>query len=160
MATNPFAALTFWWEPLERQVRVEGPVERLGPEESQVYFDTRVRGSRVGAWASRQSEVLWSADEGDAEEKVEEAGKGDGRQLLERRVEEVGRRFERVERIPVPPFWGGVRVIPDTVEFWQGRENRLHDRFRYRRVVVGDGGEGGKEGEREEIRWRIERLSP
>ncbi|KAK0653604.1 Pyridoxamine 5'-phosphate oxidase [Lasiodiplodia hormozganensis] len=131
VASNPHAALTFWWEGLERQVRVEGRVERLSEEESQVYYDTRIRGSRVGAWASRQSEVL----EG-------------GREELEERVREVERRFEGQEKIPVPPFWGGVRIVPSEVEFWQGRESRLHDRFRYTK-------EEGKE-----AGWKVQRLSP
>ncbi|KAL5379277.1 hypothetical protein DPSP01_008551 [Paraphaeosphaeria sporulosa] len=127
MASNPQAALTFWWREMERQVRVEGRTERLTSEESQVYYDTRIRGSRIGAWASPQSQVL------------------EGREELERRVEEVEKRFDGQEKIPVPEFWGGVRVVPEVVEFWQGRESRLHDRLRYRR-----------EGEE----WVVERLSP
>ncbi|KUJ06400.1 pyridoxamine 5'-phosphate oxidase [Mollisia scopiformis] len=129
IAGNKWASLTFWWREMERQVRVEGMVERLSSEESQVYFDTRIRGSRVGAWASRQSEVL-----------------GEGRGQLEGWVREVEGRFEGEERIPVPGFWGGLRVMPEMVEFWQGRESRLHDRFQYVRM------EGGE--------WKIERLSP
>ncbi|KAF2248681.1 pyridoxamine 5'-phosphate oxidase [Trematosphaeria pertusa] len=125
--SNPQAALSFWWREVERQVRVEGTVERLSAEESQVYYDTRIRGSRIGAWASPQSLVLQSREE------------------LVKRVEEVEKRFEGKDRIPVPEFWGGIRVVPETVELWQGRESRLHDRFRYR-----------KEGEG----WVIERLSP
>ncbi|KAF2188243.1 pyridoxamine 5'-phosphate oxidase [Zopfia rhizophila CBS 207.26] len=125
--SNPHAAITFWWREVERQVRVEGRIERLTSEESQVYYDTRIRGSRVGAWASPQSQVL------------------KGREELERRVKEVEERFDGQEKIPIPEFWGGLRVVPETVEFWQGRESRLHDRFRYVRE--------GKE-------WRIERLSP
>ncbi|KAH9881935.1 hypothetical protein J1614_001106 [Plenodomus biglobosus] len=131
--SNPHAALTFWWRELERQVRVEGTVERLTSEESQVYYDTRIRGSRIGAWASRQSSVL------------------EGREELEKQVQEVEKKFEGEEKIPVPEFWGGLRVVPDMVEFWQGRESRLHDRFVYRRV------EGCGEGEGE---WKVERLSP
>lgn len=129
--SNPHAALTFWWREMERQVRVEGRVERLTSDESQVYYDTRIRGSRLGAWASRQSSVIG------------------GREELERRVAEVEKRFEGEERIPVPEFWGGVRVVPEVVEFWQGRESRLHDRFVYR-------WEGGEEGGE----WKVERLSP
>ena len=107
---------------------------RLSNEESQAYFGLRARGSRVGAWASEQSKVL-----------PEEDG---GREVLENRVKEVERRFEGVEEIPVPEFWGGLRVVPDMVEFWQGRESRLHDRFKY----VRDEGEVAG--------WKIERLSP
>ena len=107
---------------------------RLSNEESQAYFGLRARGSRVGAWASEQSKVL-----------PEERG---AREVLESRVREVERRFEGVEDIPVPEFWGGLRVVPDMVEFWQGRESRLHDRFKY----VRDGGEVAG--------WKIERLSP
>jgi len=127
LATNPRAALTFWWREQERQVRVEGPVRYLSREESQVYFDTRIRGSRIGAWASAQSEVLRDREE------------------LDGKVAEVEKRFEGKEHIPVPEFWGGVGVWPEVMEFWQGRESRLHDRFRYTR---------------EEEGWRIERLSP
>lgn len=128
VASNPHAALTFWWHEIERQVRVEGPCERLTSEESQVYYDTRIRGSRLGAWASRQSRVLKDREE------------------LEGQVKEVEERFEGQEKIPVPEFWGGLRVKPEMVEFWQGRESRLHDRFRYTK------------GEGEE--WKIDRLSP
>ena len=134
MASNPRAALAFWWHKLERQVRVEGRVERLSASESQGYYGIRARGSKIGAWASAQSTVL-----------AEEEG---GRDVLDRRVRDVEERFEGVEDIPVPEFWGGLRVIPDMVEFWQGRESRLHDRFRY---SLDGNVEGG---------WRIERLSP
>lgn len=126
--TNPHASLTFWWRELERQVRVEGKVERMTSEESQVYYDTRIRGSRIGAWASRQSKVLEEREE------------------LEKQVEEVEKRFEGKDKIPVPEFWGGLRVIPDMVEFWQGRPSRLHDRFQYTKVGEGE--------------WKIDRLSP
>ncbi|KAF2671698.1 pyridoxamine 5'-phosphate oxidase [Microthyrium microscopicum] len=127
IASNPNASLVFWWRELERQVRVEGRIERVSTAESQKYFDTRIRGSRVGAWASQQSSVL------------------SGREELEGQVKDVERKFEGVDEIPVPEFWGGARVVPERVEFWQGRESRLHDRFSYVRD-----GEG----------WRIERLSP
>ncbi|KAL8723535.1 MAG: hypothetical protein Q9225_000170 [Loekoesia sp. 1 TL-2023] len=134
LRSNPHASLAFWWKDLERQVRVEGSVERLSEKESQQYYDLRARGSRIGAWASEQSRVL-----------REEEG---GREVLERRVMDVEKRFEGKEEIPVPGFWGGLRVVPEMVEFWQGRESRLHDRFRYLR----DEQRGEK--------WKIERLSP
>jgi len=128
--SNPHAALTFWWREIERQVRVEGRVERLTNEQSQVYYDTRIRGSRIGAWASKQSEVLKD------------------RQELDGWVEEMEQRFEGQEKIPVPDFWGGLRIVPDAIEFWQGRESRLHDRFKFTK----DGYEKGK--------WSVVRLSP
>ena len=117
---------------MERQVRVEGLCERMTSEESQKYFDTRIRGSRIGAWASRQSEAIES------------------REVLEGWVKEVEMRFDGEEKIPVPEFWGGLRIRPEMVEFWQGRESRLHDRIVYTKVEA-----EGKEGE-----WKIERLSP
>lgn len=128
--TNAHASLTFWWKELERQVRVEGITERLTDEQSQVYYDTRVRGSRIGAWASQQSSKL------------------DGRDELEKQVEDVEKRFEGKENIPVPPFWGGLRIVPTYIEFWQGRDSRLHDRFTYTRDDF------------EEMTWGIDRLSP
>lgn len=134
VASNPYASLAFWWHEMERQVRVEGPVERLSASESQVYFGLRARGSKVGAWASEQSKVLPES-------------KGE-REVLEQRVKDVKEKFEGQEDIPVPEFWGGLRVVPEMVEFWQGRESRLHDRFRYLRDS-----EGTEE-------WKIERLSP
>ena len=128
--SNPHAALTFHWRGQERQVRVEGTCERLSNAESQPYYDTRIRGSRIGAWASEQSKVL------------------NDRKELQSRVDDVEKRFEGNESIPVPDFWGGMRVVPETVEFWQGRQSRLHDRFRYEKDEEAKGG------------WRIERLSP
>jgi pyridoxamine 5'-phosphate oxidase len=132
LESNKWASLTFWWQELERQVRVEGMTERLSTEDSQVYYDTRIRGSRIGAWASRQSQVL------------------KGREELEGWVADAEKRFEREEKLPCPEFWGGLRIKPEMVEFWQGRESRLHDRFQYTKVEV-----EGKEAE-----WKIERLSP
>jgi pyridoxamine 5'-phosphate oxidase len=120
-------ALLFYWHPLGRQVRIEGRVERVADEESEEYFRTRPRGGQIAAWASRQSEPLGSRDE------------------LEARVAELEREFEGRD-VPLPPHWGGYRLEPETWEFWQHRESRLHDRFRYSRQ---DGGE-----------WTIERLSP
>jgi pyridoxamine 5'-phosphate oxidase len=130
IGSNPQAALTFWWRELERQVRVEGRVERLTSEQSQIYYDTRIRGSRIGAWASRQSEVLKDRKE------------------LEGWVDEMEKKFNGKDKIPVPEFWGGLRVIPDVLEFWQGRESRLHDRFKFTKDDT------------EESGWRAERLSP
>jgi len=127
LATNPRAAAVLHWRPLHRQVRVEGAVERVDDEESQAYFRTRPRGSRIGAWASPQSEPLPSRAE------------------LERRVAEIEARFEGEEDLPLPPFWGGYRIVADAIEFWQGRSTRLHDRVRYE---LHDGG------------WRRERLAP
>jgi pyridoxamine 5'-phosphate oxidase len=127
LAANPRAALVFHWQPLARQVRVEGPVERVDPEESAAYFATRPRGAQLGAWASRQSAVLAGRD-----------------QLLARyqrlAEEHAGR------PVPLPPFWGGLRLAPEVLEFWLGRENRLHDRVRYTRHEPGG--------------WLVELLSP
>lgn len=125
---NKWASLTFWWREMERQVRVEGQVERMSSEESQVYYDTRIRGSRIGAWASKQSQVL------------------KGREELEGWVKDVEERFEGQEKISIPEFWGGLRIKPEMVEFWQGRESRLHDRFQYTKLESGE--------------WKIDRLSP
>ncbi|KAH8889888.1 pyridoxamine 5'-phosphate oxidase [Thozetella sp. PMI_491] len=136
---NPWAALTFWWESQERQVRVEGRAHRLSAAESQTYYDTRVRGSRIGAWASRQSMAVRPDPD---------VPNDDGRAQLDRWVAEVEERFKDQEQIPVPEFWGGLRIVPERIEFWQGRENRLHDRFVYDRVEGEDGG------------WVLERLSP
>lgn len=145
LATNPWASLTFWWEALERQVRVEGRASRLSREESQKYFDTRVRGSRIGAWSSRQSQVLRPVEGHVGEEE------DDGRKMLEGWVQETEKRFEGEENIPVPDFWGGLRIIPESVEFWQGRQNRLHDRFVYDRKSATENGVH---------EWSLERLSP
>ncbi|ORY65365.1 uncharacterized protein BCR38DRAFT_457543 [Pseudomassariella vexata] len=136
LATNPWASLTFWWEGVERQVRIEGKTERMTREESQKYFDTRVRGSQIGAWSSRQSQVLRPGE-----------GADDGRNELEGWVKETEEKFRGKENIPVPEFWGGLRVIPELLEFWQGRESRLHDRFVYTKKQDGEG-------------WDLERLSP
>ncbi|KAL7963047.1 pyridoxamine 5'-phosphate oxidase [Trichoderma compactum] len=157
LQTNPHASLVFYWPPLQRQVRVEGVTETNSRDESQTYFDTRVRGSRIGAWASRQSAVLQpqpSAKQSASEALVNGTDaecEDDGRAQLQGWVEEVEERFKGQDKIPVPDFWGGLRLVPQRVEFWQGRESRLHDRF----VYEWEEGEHGKEG-----KWRLERLSP
>jgi pyridoxamine 5'-phosphate oxidase len=124
---NPFAALVFFWHELERQVRVEGRVERVSDHESEAYFRGRPRGARIGAWASPQSRVV------------------PGRAVLESLFEKLESNYPDDE-VPRPPNWGGYRVVPDSIEFWQGRPNRLHDRIRYSRQ------KGGV--------WLIERLAP
>ncbi len=126
LEANPRAALVFYWGELERQVRVEGRVLRVSDGESDAYFAGRPRGSQLGALASEQSRPV--RDRG----------------ALERRLRELEGEYEGRE-VPRPAFWGGYRIEPETMEFWQGRENRLHDRLRYRRS------EGG---------WKIERLQP
>lgn len=112
LEANPQATLVFHWAPLQRQVRLEGTVERISKEDSEAYFHTRPRGSQIGAWASRQSEPLPS------------------RSTLEERVREYQVRFKG-DPIPLPPFWGGYRLDPESVEFWQGRADRLHDRIKF-----------------------------
>jgi pyridoxamine 5'-phosphate oxidase len=126
LAENPRAALLFHWQEPGRQVRVEGRVSRIDPVESEAYFRTRPRGGQLSAWTSRQSEPIGSRAE------------------LERRFAELEARFEGQE-VPLPPHWGGFRLVPESYEFWEHRENRLHDRFRYRQEGSG---------------WTIERLSP
>jgi pyridoxamine 5'-phosphate oxidase len=126
LLANPRAALVALWRELDRQVSVAGRVERIADAESDAYFATRPRGARIGAWASPQSAVL--------EDRAE----------LDRRVEEVETRFGDAD-VPRPPFWGGYRLTPASLEFWQGRPSRLHDRFRYEREPTG---------------WRLDRLAP
>ncbi|HUR95107.1 MAG TPA: pyridoxamine 5'-phosphate oxidase [Gemmatimonadales bacterium] len=128
LETNPRAALVFWWGELERQVRITGGVGLTSREDSERYFESRPIGSRLGAWASHQSDVIA------------------GRAALEADLRGIEARFAG-GRIPLPPHWGGFRVVPDTIEFWQGRESRLHDRIRYVREGAGRG-------------WKIDRLSP
>src|SRR3954453_17302173 len=117
LEVNPVAALALWWPSLQRQLRVEGPVERLPPAESDAYFASRSRGSRLGAWASRQGSVI------------------EGREELEARVAELGARFG--EEISRPQWWGGFLLRPEVVEFWEGRPNRLHDRTHFVREGAG-----------------------
>jgi pyridoxamine 5'-phosphate oxidase len=126
LEANPSCALLFYWGELERQVRVEGRASRLPSRESDAYFASRPRGSRLGAWASEQSRPVRD------------------RSVLEERIKALEAEYQDRE-IPRPPFWGGYRVEPEAIEFWQGRENRLHDRIAYRR---------------EEGVWRLERLQP
>lgn len=127
LGANPRAALLFHWDPLGRQVRVEGPVQRTSAEESARYVRTRPRGSQLSALASPQSEPVESRD------------------ALERRVAELARSYAGTE-LPLPSYWGGFRLVPERFEFWQHREDRLHDRLLY--TIEADG------------RWRLERLAP
>lgn len=127
LAENPQAALVFWWAELQRQVRICGRVEKISDSESDKYFYSRPLGSRLGAWASNQSEVVES------------------REVLEQQLQDLKEKYQDRE-IPRPSHWGGIRVIPTEIEFWQGRSSRLHDRLVYTRNY--DDG------------WKIERLSP
>ena len=131
LAANPWAALVFWWEPLERQVRIEGHTERIEAEESDQYFGRRPRGSRLGAWASPQSQPIAS------------------RETLERSLEEIKTQYSDRMDVPRPAHWGGYRLRPTVFEFWQGRPSRLHDRLRYR-----------LQGEAPDVRWHLERIAP
>jgi pyridoxamine 5'-phosphate oxidase len=128
LTANPRAALVLYWAELDRQVRIEGRVNRVSAEESDAYFQTRARGSQLGAWASPQSHVIVS------------------REFLLKRMEELATRYPA--QVPRPPLWGGFRVVPAVIEFWQGQPNRLHDRLQYRRRRPENGG------------WVLERLAP
>ncbi len=125
---NPYASLVFPWFPMQRQVVIAGSIAPVDPAVTESYFASRPRGSQVGAWASPQSSVV------------------PDRATLEERYREVAERYADESTIPPPPHWGGLRVRPDSVEFWQGRAGRLHDRLRFRRVDEGD--------------WIVERLAP
>jgi pyridoxamine 5'-phosphate oxidase len=127
LESNPFASMVCFWHELERQVRIEGRVERVSAEDSDSYFQGRPAGSRLGAWASPQSQVISGRDE------------------LEAQFRELEERYPDGS-IPRPPNWGGYRLLPDAIEFWQGRPNRLHDRLRYTRQPQGG--------------WLVERLAP
>lgn len=129
MEQNPHVALVFFWKELERQIRIEGTVEKISKEKSQIYFQSRPRGSQIGAWASPQSKVIT------------------GRDILEEAVEKISDQFENVDPLPCPDHWGGYIVTPVMMEFWQGRPDRLHDRFKYTK--------NEKEGN-----WSIDRLAP
>ncbi len=127
LAENPYAALVFLWKALDRQVNTTGTVERIARDESEAYFRTRPREARIGAWASRQSEVIAH------------------REALDARYAEFDAKYPG-DDVPLPAYWGGFRLSPDAIEFWQARLHRLHDRFRYSRQPDGN--------------WLIERLSP
>ncbi|AKN70991.1 pyridoxamine 5'-phosphate oxidase [Streptomyces sp. PBH53] len=128
LAANPHVSLLFPWHPLARQVIVTGTARRTGRDETAAYFRTRPHGSQLGAWASAQSTVIASRTE------------------LDTAYAELAARYPEDEQVPVPPHWGGFRVVPETIEFWQGRANRLHDRLRYTAQPNGT--------------WKVERLSP
>lgn len=125
LADNPYASLLFFWNKLERQVRIDGKIQMISEDETKEYFDTRPYKSRIGAWASPQSSVI------------------EGRTILAKNFVKYLIKFR--DKVPVPPYWGGYKVIPNAIEFWQGRPNRLHDRIKYSKQKSG---------------WKIERLAP
>ena len=127
LAANPYASIVFWWAQLERQVRITGSVEKISAHESDEYFHSRPLESRLGAWTSNQSEIISS------------------REVLEQRLQELQVKYQD-SNIPRPPHWGGFRVIPAEIEFWQGRSSRLHDRLLYTQC--------------DDDSWKIQRLSP
>jgi len=128
LAKNPYIAILFFWDILERQIRIEGKIEYLPAEVSDNYFNKRPKSSRIGALASPQSQVI--AD----------------RNIIEENMQELSKKYENTEFVPRPKHWGGYIVVPSTIEFWQGRQSRLHDRLQYRLLEGGD--------------WQVERLAP
>ncbi|MFK7932176.1 MAG: pyridoxamine 5'-phosphate oxidase [Saprospiraceae bacterium] len=128
LSGTPFAAVVFNWLELQQQIRVEGKVERITAAASTDYFQSRPKGSQIGAWASPQSQVI------------------PGREVLEKKVEALQKQYANQKQLPRPDHWGGFRIIPDNIEFWQGRSSRLHDRIRY--TLQADGA------------WKIDRLAP
>ncbi len=127
LSLNPIASICFWWGKLERQIRIEGEIENVSSDEADEYFASRPKGSQIGAWASDQSSVI------------------DNRETLDHRFEEFEKKFNHGP-VPRPPHWNGYRLVPSVIEFWQGRDNRLHDRLRYTLQA--------------EKNWVIERLAP
>lgn len=131
LSQNARASLLFFWPELQRQIRIEGEVKRVNPEQSTTYFQSRPKGSQLGAWASPQSQVV------------------PHREFLDERIEEMEKKFEGLEVLPRPEHWGGFSLIPNRIEFWQGRGSRMHDRIRYERTSSSVTSE-----------WKIERLAP
>lgn len=127
LKSNPNVALSFWWKEIERCVRIEGTAKRMSREESQVYYQSRPLGSQIGAWASKQSQPIGSREE------------------LEEEYRKVQETAEGKDKLECPPFWGGIRVDPERIEFWQGRNSRVHDRVEYTKSEDG---------------WKMQRLNP
>lgn len=124
---NPVVSITFWWDKMERQVNISGSIEKVDREQAEKYFHSRPVGSQIGAWVSHQSSIV------------------PNREFLENKLADLTKEFEG-KIVPLPDYWGGYRISPTSIEFWQGRPNRLHDRIRYTKMKGGE--------------WKIERLSP